>query len=347
MCAVMDRLRRWRPRRPAGRAGARRARATALVLFAVTAALAILLAVQYHLAWQPVVVATLGTVPALYLAWAALPGALGPAEPAVPGKPAYGRLAGQWEPEELGVHKVIGGGPMPRYVRRPHDELLWALLDPAVPASRLVVVRGGSSTGKTRAAYQAVIGQLADWQLDYPLDPAALNARLEAGIPARTVLWLGELRQYADAAGGGEVLGRLADLLAGEGHLLVTTIWPEQWNTYIAAAQARSRAGDLGGTAGRLLEPLPEFTGHDPPGSIRPAAGSSTSQISSPPRTWKLRPAQATYCSPKLLRRPPAPALPASSSPSWTRSAPATPPAPTIGPSTTPAWTTRRPSPGC
>jgi hypothetical protein len=91
MCAVMDRLRRWRPRRPAGRAGARRARATALVLFAVTAALAILLAVQYHLAWQPVVVATLGTVPALYLAWAALPGALGPAEPAVPGKPAYGR----------------------------------------------------------------------------------------------------------------------------------------------------------------------------------------------------------------------------------------------------------------
>ena len=79
-----------------------------------------------------------------------------------------------------------------------HDELLLAVLDPAVSSSRLVVVRGGSSTGKTRAAYEAVAARLADWHLDYPLDPGALKARLETGIPARTVLWLGELRQYAD-----------------------------------------------------------------------------------------------------------------------------------------------------
>ena len=58
--------------------------------------------------------------------------------------------------------------------------------------------------------------RLADWQLDYPLDPGALEERLEAGIPARTVLWLGELRQYADADGGAAVLGRLADLLQAE-----------------------------------------------------------------------------------------------------------------------------------
>jgi hypothetical protein len=44
-------------------------------------------------------------------------------------------------------------------------------LDPAVAASRLVVP-GRSSTGKTRA----VAGQLADWQLDYPLDPSWINA---------------------------------------------------------------------------------------------------------------------------------------------------------------------------
>ena len=43
------------------------------------------------------------------------------------------------------------------------------------------------------------------------------------------MLWLGELRQYADADGGAAVLGRLADLLAGEGHLVITTMWPEQW----------------------------------------------------------------------------------------------------------------------
>jgi len=31
-----------------------------------------------------------------------------------------------------GMHKVIDAGPMPAYVRRPHDELLRAVLDPAV-----------------------------------------------------------------------------------------------------------------------------------------------------------------------------------------------------------------------
>jgi hypothetical protein len=34
---------------------------------------------------------------------------------------------------DLCVHQPIGGGPLPTYVRRPHDELLRAVLDPAVP----------------------------------------------------------------------------------------------------------------------------------------------------------------------------------------------------------------------
>ena len=206
---------------------------------------------------------------------------------------------------------------MPPYVRRPHDELLRAVLDPAVPASRLVVVRGGSSTGKTRAAYEAVAARLADWQLDYPLDPGALAARLEAGIPARTVLWLGELRQYADADGGAAVLGRLADLLEGEGHLVITTMWPEQWTAYTAAARAGPGAADPAGTAGRLLERLPELTGRDPAGSIPPAAGSSTSRTSSPPPTWKPRPAPATRCWRKRPRRPPAPGRTGRSPSTW------------------------------
>ncbi len=241
-------------------------------MLAVTAALAVLLAVKYHLAWPPVLVAILGGLPALYLAWAALPGAISPPGPGAAGKPAYVRHVEQWEPVELGVHQVIGGGPMPSYIRRPHDELLRAVLDPAVSASRLVVVRGGSSTGKTRAAYQAVADRLAGWQLDYPLDPGALAARLEAGIPARTVLWLGELRQYADADGGPAVLGLLADLLQGEGRLVITTMWPEQWATYTAAARAGPGTANPAGTAGRLLERLPELTGRDP-ARINPTRG--------------------------------------------------------------------------
>ena len=240
---------------------------TTLALLTVTAALVVLLAVVFHLGVAAAVVGILGilaTVPGAYLAWAALPGAAD--------KPTYNRPAGRWDPVKLGVHQVIGGGPMPTYVRRPHDELLRAVLDPAVSTSRLVVVRGGSSTGKTRAAYEAVKDRLADWRLDYPLDPGALAARLEAGIPARTVLWLGELRQYVGADGGAAVLGRLADLLQGEGCLVITTMWPEQWTTYTAAARAGPGAADPAGTAGRLLEPLPELTGRDP-AAIDPARG--------------------------------------------------------------------------
>ena len=114
------------------------------------------------------------------------------------------RPAGRWEPAELGVHPVAGGDPrgsMPTYIRRPHDEKLRRVLDPEVADSRLIVVRGDAGTGKSRAAYEAVAARLADWPLEYPPTAAALAARLEAGIPAGTVLWLGELRRYADAEG--------------------------------------------------------------------------------------------------------------------------------------------------
>ena len=62
------------------------------------------------------------------------------------------RLAGQWTPAELGVHPVAGGGPLPVYVRRPHDERLRVILAPPVANSRLVVVRGEPGTGTSRAA---------------------------------------------------------------------------------------------------------------------------------------------------------------------------------------------------
>ena len=186
------------------------------------------------------------------------------------GVASSGKPVGRWDPVELGVHRVIGGGLMPAYIERPHDQLLRAVLDPAVAASRLVVVRGPSSSGKSRAAYEAVAVRLADWRLDYPLDPGALVARLEAGIPARTVLWLGELRQYADADGGPKALGRLADLLQGEGNLVVTTMWHEHWNAYIDAARAGPGAADPAGTAGRLLMGLPQLTD---PALVDPARG--------------------------------------------------------------------------
>jgi hypothetical protein len=91
------------------------------------------------------------------------------------------RPAGQWTPAELGVHPVIGGGPMPAYFRRPHDERLRAVLNPAIEASRLVVIRGAALTGTSRAGYEAVTELLADWPLEYLPTAAELAARLAAG----------------------------------------------------------------------------------------------------------------------------------------------------------------------
>jgi hypothetical protein len=252
-----------------GRDAARRAGATAVALLAVTTGLAVLLTILFHQVWIPVVVAIIGTAPSLYLAWAALPGAMDPTETGAATKSAFGRLVDQWDPLELGAHKVIGGGPMPPYVPRRHDELLRALLTPAVSASRLVVLRGGSSTGKTRAAYEAVAARLATWRLDYPWNAVALAERLEAGIPERTVLWLGELRQYVDADSGPAVLGRLPDLLNREGVVLITTVWPEDWAAYTAD---RDDAGSATAAAGRLLTRLPNLTDTDL-AEIDPARG--------------------------------------------------------------------------
>jgi uncharacterized protein YidB (DUF937 family) len=175
---------------------------------------------------------------------------------------ADARPAGQWEPAELGVHPVAGGGPdgsMPVYVRRPHDELLRLVLDPEVAGSRLIVVRGEACAGKSRAAYEAVAGRLGDWPLEYPLTAAALVARLEAGIPARTVLWLGELCRYADADDGAAALSGVAELLDGEGHLIITTVWPEHWEAYVTAAGARRGASDPARMAGQLMAGLDEI----------------------------------------------------------------------------------------
>jgi hypothetical protein len=256
----------WRLRWPR-LSGTGRAGLIAAAAFALTGAAAVLLAVWSHQPWPAALASVLILVPGLYLALKAVPKTA---------RQARERPARAWDPVELRVHKVTGGGPLPSYIRRPHDDLLDALLDPAVTASRLVVVRGGSSTGKSRAAFEAATrGRLARWRMDYPREEAGLSALLEAGVPARTILWLAELRDYTSGQdGGAAVLGRLARLLEGQDRVIaVTTMWPEHWDKYTEAARTRGGLGqDPAGTAGRLLAPLPDLTGHDPT-AIDPARG--------------------------------------------------------------------------
>jgi uncharacterized protein YidB (DUF937 family) len=189
------------------------------------------------------------------------------------------RPAGRWTTAGLGVHQAIGGGPPPQaakaaplsaYVRRPHDERLRAVLDPATEYSRLVVIRGNALTGTSRTIYEAVTDVLADWVVEHPPGVAALAARLEAGIAPRTVLWLGELRHYADADGGAAVLGHLNDLLDDDGRVIaIATIWPGYWDSYTAAAAAGLGAAEPAAVVGRLLARLDvlaeyDLTSHDP-----------------------------------------------------------------------------------
>jgi hypothetical protein len=239
----------------------------AAAAFALTGAAAVGLTVLAHQAWLPVLTSVLILVPGLYLAFKAIP--------STPRR-AHGLAARAWDPVTLGVHQVASGGALPPYVRRPHDDLLDALLDPDVTASRLVVLRNGSSTGKSRAAFEAVArGKLARWRLEYPRGEADLTALLDAGVPVRTVVWLGELRDYTSGQdGGAAVLGRLAYLLETQDKMIaVTTMWPGHWDNYIEAARTREDLSHASaGTAGQLLDRLPVLTGRAP-ADVVPARG--------------------------------------------------------------------------
>jgi hypothetical protein len=134
------------------------------------------------------------------------------------------------------------------------------------------VVRGEPVAGTSRAAWEAVADVLAEWPLEYPRTAAALAERLEAGIPAGTVLWLGELGRHADADDGAAALDRLGNLLEEDGYLVVATIWPWQWDAYIAAVGAGRGAGDPAWLAGRMLTGLEELSLYIP-SSINPHLG--------------------------------------------------------------------------
>ncbi|MFC7811137.1 hypothetical protein [Streptomyces olivaceus] len=161
---------------------------------------------------------------------------------------------GEWE-----VHRPVDvtaavPGALPLYVRRAHDEVLRSVVGQAAGgASRMVVLVGESSSGKTRACWEAVAELPAGWRLWHPLDPApaqALANALQEGIAARTAIWLNELQQYVgDQAGAlaGQVAAGLRALLQDgtRGPVLVLgTVWPEFCSRLTAPAVPGRSSGD-------------------------------------------------------------------------------------------------------
>ncbi|MFI1992927.1 hypothetical protein [Actinoplanes sp. NPDC020271] len=119
----------------------------------------------------------------------------------------------------LGVHPSIhgpdGGDGLPAYVLRDFDLDLRGSLRPGA----FVLLRGGSSTGKTRALFEAVRDVVPDWWLTHADDD---------GVPGpRTVLWLDELQRTPVPP------GRMRAILAA-GAIAVGTLWPDEYDRRIA-----------------------------------------------------------------------------------------------------------------
>ncbi|MQS15969.1 tetratricopeptide repeat protein [Streptomyces kaniharaensis] len=182
----------------------------------------------------------------------------------------------QWDPHDLEVHPAGASRPvagrsgdpravvLPSYVRRAHDQnLADAAGDAAKGRSRMVVLVGSSSTGKTRACWEAV-QPLADqgWALWHPFDPTRAEAALAdlERVGPHTVLWLNETQHYLGGPQAGErIAAALHTLLTDPGRepvLILGTLWPEYASQYIAlphpgGPDPHSRAREL--LTGRTL----------------------------------------------------------------------------------------------
>ncbi|MGP8300201.1 hypothetical protein ACTPOK_20170 [Streptomyces inhibens] len=162
-----------------------------------------------------------------------------------PGQP----LAEVTDPFDLEVHRAVdfpatGLPVLPVYVPREHDRRLAEVVARAAAgASQIAVLVGGSSTGKTRACWQALTllrGQEEPWRLWHPIDPARPDAALAelADIGPYTVIWLNEAQFYLEPDALGErVAAGLRTLLRDPRRspvLVLATLWPNHWETLTA-----------------------------------------------------------------------------------------------------------------
>ncbi len=169
------------------------------------------------------------------------------------GAPVGWPVAEVTDPFALEVHRPVqpedappGLPILPLYVRREHDQVLDQVVRAAAEGrSGIAVLVGGSSTGKTRACWEA-LQLLRDrpesWWLWHPIDPSRPDAALRElpVIGPRTVVWLNEAQFYLETADGGlgeRVAAGLRELLRDPGRapvLVLVTVWPRFWDTLTA-----------------------------------------------------------------------------------------------------------------
>ncbi|MFI6494690.1 hypothetical protein [Streptomyces sp. NPDC050564] len=145
-----------------------------------------------------------------------------------------------YTPDRLGVHPAISGSEgdqpgagtyvLPVFVPRPHDDETRRHLTEITGGTGggLVLLRGGSCTGKTRSAYEAAKARLSGWQLVQPRTAEDLRALLsQERLAPRTVLWLDDIHHLLEGEEGEGIATDLHDLLDGAGPaIILATIWP-------------------------------------------------------------------------------------------------------------------------
>ncbi|WP_411153055.1 hypothetical protein [Streptomyces sp. A30] len=175
------------------------------------------------------------------------------------GRP-IGDFDGQLVVDDLEVHPAldIGSardrlGVLPAYIERKFDASLRAVVDTAASGrSGIAVLVGGSSTGKTRALWEAVRpltgkGAWRLWHPIYPTRPDAVLAELDDVAP-HTVVWLNEAQNYLRADSGGEqVAAGLRSLLNDPARapvLVLATLWSPHWDA-LTTRGAHAQAAEL------------------------------------------------------------------------------------------------------
>ncbi|WP_328737232.1 tetratricopeptide repeat protein [Streptomyces bobili] len=197
--------------------------------------------------------------------------------PQVPGK-----LISDWDPHDLEIHPAgftsgksdSGARPrvLPRYVTRAHDRVLAdTVREVGEGHSRMLILVGTSSTGKTRACWEAVQPLASsEWLLWHPFDPTRVEAALSdlECVRPHTVVWLNEAHHYlGDPRAGEQVAAALHSLLMHPDRqptLILGTLWPEYADLYTALptpgeADRHSRVREL--LAGRTVT-IPDTFDH-------------------------------------------------------------------------------------
>lgn len=143
----------------------------------------------------------------------------------------------EFDPEHLGVHRAVqvaqGQRKVPSYVTRPHDRRLQTVLRQFEADTALfLLVVGGSSTGKSRTAYEALRRKHGNWKVFIPGDARDLSAFLrQQRARKETIVWLDEAQRYFGGAAGADVARALSHLVRSRQRVLVVgTIWLAELN---------------------------------------------------------------------------------------------------------------------